>query len=186
MSPLPGIYASQMQGHINTASLAYDSIQTVTLSSAQSSIAFSSFSSSYKHLQIRGISAGTDNTNVRMRFNGDTGSNYAYHFLSAGTGYGTNIYASAGTTQTSISAFDQQSGNSTAFNNTIIDILDYTNTNKNKVTKTISGVGYSTAGFEYVTTGLWMSTSAITSISLFPVSNNFLTGSTFALYGIKG
>ena len=188
MSPLPGIIASQKSGHLTpAASLAYDSIQTVTLTSAQTSIAFSSFSSSYKHLQIRGVTSGSDNTNVRIRFNSDTGSNYAYHGMQAGAGYGTTVGSNYASSQTGIMAFDQQLGGSTYWNGTIIDILDYTNTNKAKTIRTMSGVDNGSGnGFAFLETGLWTSSSAITAITIYPYSNTFNTNSTFALYGIKG
>lgn len=184
MAPILGILASSQQGGISYNS--YESISTVTLSSNASSISFSSIPSTYKHLQIRGISAGDYNTGVRIRFNGDTGSNYAYHLMQAGAGYGSLVYATGAATQTAGVIFDQQLGNSTNFNTSITDILDYTNTNKSKTSRTLSGVKGGPGGFMYLASSLWMNTSAITSISIFPNTSIFYSNTTFALYGIKG
>lgn len=188
MAPILGILASQISGHLGPVWDAsdYESIETITLTSVTSSITFSSIPQTYKHLQIRAISAGDQNTGVRIRFNGDTGSNYAYHLLQAGAGYGTDVYTSSGISSTAGVIFDQQLGNSTNFNTSITDILDYTSTAKNKTTKTLSGVKGGPGGFMYLTSSLWASTSAITSITIKPNSFNFYDKSTFALYGIKG
>jgi hypothetical protein len=53
MTPMLGIMASQISGHLVTNS--YESIQTVTVSTATPSITFSSIPATYKHLQIRGL-----------------------------------------------------------------------------------------------------------------------------------
>jgi hypothetical protein len=184
LSPILGIWASAQQG----ASLAnsYESIETVSLTSVTPSITFSSIPSTYKHLQIRIFSAGDQNTNVRLQFNGDTGSNYAFHGMQAGPGYGGSIYTNSGLGQTSIMLFDQQLNNSTYFNSSIVDILEYSSSSKNKVTRTFSGVQNNTTGFIYFESGLWNNTTAVNSITIRPVSFNFYDKSVFALYGIKG
>ena len=70
----------------------------------------------------------------------------------------------------------------------IVDILDYTNTNKNKVFRSINGDDLNGEGFASLTSGVWNSTSAITSITFGSVDGgtNMPQYSTFALYGIKG
>jgi hypothetical protein len=69
----------------------------------------------------------------------------------------------------------------------VIDILDYANTSKYKTTRTLAGNDQNGAGLVGLYSGLYMSTSAISSIE-FTIngSGNFATGSNFALYGIKG
>ena len=54
--PILGIIASSQQGGIS--STAYESIATVTLGSAASTINFSSIPSRYQHLQLRFIGRG--------------------------------------------------------------------------------------------------------------------------------
>jgi hypothetical protein len=68
----------------------------------------------------------------------------------------------------------------------ILDIHDYTSTTKNKTFRSITGRDNNGSGQITLYSGLWLSTSAITSISLNTSGSNFTTASTFALYGIKG
>lgn len=172
----------------------YESIQTVTLGSAQSSITFSSIPSTYTHLQIRAIArstiAGTNADNIALRINGDTGNNYTTHALR-----GSNLTATA-SAFTSLGygylpSTSPSSGNlASTFCGAVVDLLDYRNTNKTKVLRTLSGFdennssGNSGAANIQLSSVLWNSTSAVTSIE-FTNSGNFAQYSSFALYGIK-
>ena len=185
MSILPGIYASQITGHLSTNS--YESIQTVTVGSGgQSSISFSSIPSTYKHLQLRYI---TNNTSaayyVLLRFNSDSGTNYASHQL---TGNGTTASA-GGTASNTLIELPRNSGtySSSIMSTGVVDILDYLNTSKYKTVRSLGG--YDTNGNGQAVdfnSGVWMNTGAITSITLSAVGGNYNTNSQFALYGIKG
>lgn len=188
---LPGILASQISGHLGGD---FESISTVTVGSGGSStITFSSIPSTYKHLQIRGFAQcnratyGTDDLNVR--FNSDTGSNYAWHRL-----YGTGTAAEAGAFPNSnimqIIA-GTGTGNGNTFAATVIDILDYANTSKNKTMRTLSGddlngtvAGY--GGYAAMSSGVWFSTAAISTITIVVNTGaSFNQHTSFALYGIK-
>lgn len=169
---------------------AYESIATTTVGAGgASSIIFSSIPSTYTHLQIRGIGRDTQASgahSLRLQFNGDTGSNYTYHAL---TGDGSSASAGALTAQATQypGYLIGTSGGSNVFAATIIDILDYTNTNKNKVTRTLSGIDNNGSGNIGLFSGMWSNTAAITSISLLPLaSTTFTQYSSFALYGIRG
>lgn len=183
-------YSSASNSATPTSSInpSYDSIATVTVAGANAlQIDFSSIPSTYTHLQIRSVSTGTDNTNVRMRFNDNSSVAYGYHGIQGGPGYGASLYTNYAINETSMMAYDQQLGTSTNPNATITDILEYANTNKYKTTRTLSGShSGSTNSFIFFQSGLWYNSSAINKISLYPVSNTFRIGSTFALYGIKG
>lgn len=169
----------------------YESISTVTVGAGgSSSISFTSIPSTYKHLQIRGIgrdsAAVNDYTVILMQFNSDTGSNYARHNL-----YGNGSAAGSGgsTSTTSIRAGVMPLNSTTAscFGANVFDILDYTNTNKYKTIRGLSGTDTNTTtDYVQLTSGVWMSTSAVTSITLTSGSANFMQYSQFALYGIKG
>lgn len=156
------------------------------------SFTFSSIPQTYKHLQIRGIgrtSRASLGDVIYLRCNGDTGSNYRAHVL--------------WTNGTSLSSYDQgastymafdtplagSSANTNVFGSFIIDIFDYTSTNKNKVVRILSGYdNNSTTSLGQISmcSGLWLNTAAITSLTL-PVSFGSLdSNSSFALYGIKG
>ena len=68
----------------------------------------------------------------------------------------------------------------------VIDILDYANTNKYKTLRVLTGIDVNgSGGYVQLSSGLWQSSSAITSITL-TNSTNYTTATQFALYGIKG
>jgi hypothetical protein len=188
LSPILGIWASQNYPRFTNS---FESIQTVSLGASQTTITFSSIPSTYKHLQIRYLtrttSASGDQGNVNMTFNSDTGANYATHRLA---GNGSIAVATAATSQTSIlSGIAARDGEpSNVFGAGIIDILDYTNTNKYTTIRTLTGEDANSGADEYIGlhSGLWMNTSAITTIAFTTPSSNFKQYSSFALYGIKG
>lgn len=163
---------------------AFDSIATATGTGSSGTITFSSIPSTYQHLQIRCnvIESPAGDTQI-LRFNGDSGSNYARHNL---YGQGTSAVALASTSTTSIPVGPIQQGlDSTQPSPCIIDIHDYASTTKNKTVRVFTGIDKNGSGDVTLTSGLWMSTNAITSLTI-SVPGNFTTSSTFALYGIKG
>ena len=183
--PILGIIASsKLTAPVPFA--AYESIASTFLSGGQASITFSSIPATFTHLQLRGHSAGQDNTNIFIRFNGDTGSNYSYHLI-GNMASDTTATSGAGTSQNGIIILDQQTGGSTYWNPSVVDILDYRNANKYKTTRSLNGVdrNSNSGGFCYLISGNWRNTAAITSISIQPVSNNLNTNTRFSLYGLK-
>lgn len=169
---------------------AFESIATVTVGAGGSAnIEFTSIPSTYTHLQLRLIGRSNRSANfdvMRLRCNTDSGSNYAYHTL---YGDGTSVSATAQTSQTELS-FNRLAGNNATANDfgvMVIDLLDYKNTNKYKTVRNLGGADNNGSGEIYFESGLWMSTSAITSIKIYPgVGTSFNQYSTAALYGIKG
>lgn len=194
MSPILGIFASANQGqYISTAS--FESIATVTVGAGgSSSISFSSIPSTYKHLQIRAIARDSNtNTNINslyITFNGVGGSSYAWHRLE-GFGSGTPTAGSA-TSQGNIWIGPAATNGYTSgiFAAHIIDILDYQNTNKYKTVRHLGGFDTNGTGTEpgeiALTSGLFMDTSAISSLTISVGGQNQVQYSHFALYGIEG
>jgi len=184
MAPILGIYASQISGHLFAPSGAYDSIATTTTAGGETSITFSSIPSTYTHLQIR-FSANASTNDNYMRFNGDTGTNYIWHNL-----YGDGSSAAAytpGTGQNKVSAgYGSTNASNTYMGGAVCDILDYTNTSKNTTTRSLSGYDENGSGYVLLHSGLWLNTSAITSITIFPGSGSIKANSKYALFGIKG
>jgi hypothetical protein len=195
VSPILGIFASQ--GRV--ASNSYESIQTVTVGAGGSgTVTFSSIPSTYKHLQIRLINQTNRTTfntsSFYFRFNGDTGSNYSIHTLQSDPASPSSSALAGGlSSQTAI--YDLSTSSNVAanvFGASVIDILDYANTNKNKTIRAISGAdtngaasGY--AGWIGFSSGAWYNTAAVTSITFTPQFGTlFNQYSTFALYGIRG
>jgi len=160
---------------------AFDSLATVTVgASAVSSVTFSGIPNTYTHLHLRGIYIGTAN-NSNAQFNGDSGSNYSWHYLD---GTGATVTNGAGTTTTKFYT-SVSGGNSTVPNAIITDIFDYTNVNKYKTVRSLAGNDKNGSGDVNIQSGLWMNTTAITSITIAPDSGTFSQYSSFALYGVK-
>jgi hypothetical protein len=181
MSPILGIIASSNYGVPNS----YESIATVNVGSGgASSISFTSIPSTYQHLQIRAINIGNTGSTwgyFTMRFNGDSSSNYPRHQL-WGNGTSAQAYADTGNSSAFSSISSLSAGNFAA---SVIDILDYSNTNKYKTLRSLSGVDLSGDGAVALMSSMWQATSAINSITILP-NTNFAQYSSFALYGIKG
>ena len=182
MTPMLGIMASQISGHLSNT--AYESIETVTVGSGgEASITFSSIAADWKHLQIR-VFASPTTADVFMKFNGDgTTTNYSRHYLygdgSAADGGG--VYNDA---NLSVGYYSTTSG---IFGASVVDVLDYASTSKNKVTRGLSGGDANGSGLMVLYSGSRNLTNAITSITIFPTgAGTFREHSSFALYGIKG
>lgn len=163
---------------------AFESIARVTVGSGgASSITFSDIPGTYQHLQVRGLHFGGVGW-ITLRMNGDTGSNYAVHFL---RGSGATASAQSSISQSSISLLGINGSSSTAPAASIVDILDYSQTSKTKVVRTSTGFDWSTGtvpndSFAGMASGLWNSTAAVTQLTFTMTLNQH---STLALYGIK-
>jgi hypothetical protein len=174
---------------------AYDSLATVTVGATSvASIEFAGIPNTYKHLQLRMFArtsrASSNGDYAVMRFNGinSTASYYSQHYL---YGNGTSAVAGADGTFTGIyierlAAASQTSG---VFGASIVDILDYADTNKNKVIRNFNGLEDNSGTAQSRVTlgsGMLLSTPAINSIVLTSgTGSNFVQYSQFSLYGVK-
>jgi hypothetical protein len=162
----------------------YELISTTLISSNTPSVTFdvSSFTSTYKHLQIRGVFKydGTSATDFYLRFNGDTASNYSHHrFL--GNGSAVSAVASANTSQAFIGFIGSQ------FGAMVLDILEPYSTNKNKTTRSLVGSHGADVREVMMTSADWRNTNSVTSITIFPLTPwNMVAGSRLSIYGIRG
>ena len=190
--PVLGIVASQISGHLFAPSGAYDSIASTTLGSAQSSITFSSIPSTYTHLQIRFSARSSVIERINLTFNSDTGSTqYTAHRL---YGYfdGTNMITGSNARIDKAAIWVMSASGvpttTSVFAGGVIDVLDYSNTNKYKTTRTLAGYDDNGTTGQFVTfdSGFWKSTSAVSSLTMTMESGSFQQYSSFALYGIKG
>jgi len=192
--PILGILASAISGNLVVG--AYESIATTTVSTATPTISFTSIPATFTHLQIRGILRNTavsaSSLDLFMNFNSDTGANYRAYKQIGGEGSGGGFAVASGTSPAALdkiapSYFLNDGNTASIYNGWICDILDYRNTNKYKVTRTLTGQDLNGSGAIRFISGLWQSTSAITSIDLtIEGGNNFKQYTQFALYGIKG
>lgn len=187
MSPILGIWASQISGRLWAPAGAYDALASVTVpSGGAATINFAGIPTGYKHLQIRAIARTTQavsEPSLYYRFNSDTGTNYSNHRLA---GSGSSAYAQSYTSANAIANYGPAGASMGAniFGTNIVDILDYANTSKNKTVRILSGVDSNGGGTVAMYSAAWYSTNAITSISIFS-DNDFTQYSQFALYGVK-
>ena len=166
----------------------YESIATVTVGSGgQSTISFTSIPSTYKHLQLRGIGQNSSTaTNPNLRFNSDSGNNYAWH-QTYGDGASAGASASVTAPYNTAIGLNYTDTMSNIFSVYVCDILDYANTNKYKTVRSLGGAdGNGVRGYVSMSSGVWMNTASITTITITTGSVNFNQYSQFALYGIKG
>jgi hypothetical protein len=158
----------------------YEKIATNTLSSAAATITFSSIPATYTDLVL--VTSGNStaaNVYESLQVNGDTGLNYSRTYLS---GDGSITDSGRNTSQTYF-RFDAYSRvSATGRNINIININNYSNSTTYKTF--LARSNNAALGVDAVV-GLWRSTAAITSITIFMDTNNWEVGSTFTLYGIK-
>ena len=180
--PILGVVASSISGNLYAAS--YESIATTS----SGNVTFSAIPQTYSHLQIRwiGRDATTTGNYIYMTINGVGGTSYAYHRMS-GDGASPTAGALASTGSAVLTQFlPNSSSTANVFGSGIIDILDYTNTNKNKTIRSFGGADINGSGSVGLWSSLFVNTSAITSITVGLASGSGATGTQFALYGIKG
>ena len=154
----------------------YVAIAEQTLGTAAASVTFSSISGAYTDLVLIINAASSSAASCRLRFNGDTATNYSDTRL---YGDGTSATSDILTSRDHINCGDFST---TSINsNQVISIQNYSNATTYKTVLTRSNIP---ASYVFANVSTWRSTSAITSIVVFPASGNLVTGSTFTLYGI--
>jgi len=170
---------------------AFDLLETQILASDSSSVTFTGLGSysDYNHLQIRSLQRSTNSlnnlSNVDLRFNSDTGSNYSMHWLE---GDGSSVYSTGFSSQTLIAisrSLPRDGTTSNSFGASVIDILDFSSSNKNTTIRVLAGVHTATRFNIALTSGSWINTNPVTQITLTPSLADFLAGSRFSLYGVK-
>ena len=163
-------------------------IASNTLGSSAASVTFSSIPATYTDLVVR-VSARADitNRNLKITFNNTSPSATTYsRVLLYGTGSAaTSIFDASVETFAVFGGTVQSSYTANTFSSTEIYIPSYTvsqnkpigafGTTENNATESIVTAG----------AGLWRDTSTINRIDLAPNSGNFVSGSTFWLYGLK-
>ena len=152
----------------------------------------------FKHLHIRvvgrspasavGTTAGF-NSNFDapyFRINGDsTSANYTVH-----TTYGDGATSTTGAISQTLTAMvygvmPVNSFASQIFGTTIVDILDYSSTNKYKSVRSIAACDTNGSGIVTIRSGLWLSNSAINQIYFGGTTSGLLAGSRIDVYGVS-
>ena len=164
----------------------FESIATVSVGSGGAAeIEFTSIPASFAHLQVRMLlrsdTAAVQSTS-KIEINGDTGANYKGHEL-RGDG------STASATNTSgirVHVTPAASAAANIFGACIIDIPDYANTSKNTTVRVLGSHDRNGAGQVNLYSGLWINTSAVTSLKFTDEgAGNFVQYSTAALFGVK-
>jgi hypothetical protein len=152
--------------------MSYVALATTTLSSATTSITFSSIPATFKDLIL--VSDTISGTGIlgfgTLRFNANT-SDYSRNEM-IGTGSSAFAFSAANLIPFTV-------GTVRATN--IMQIMDYAQTDKHKTVlyrNSLSNDG-ALAGV-----GRWGNTAAINTVAIISFSQNFGAGSTFSLYGI--
>lgn len=153
----------------------YEKIASNTLGSNTVTVTFSSISGSYTDLVVIINGYMTSGAGYGLvRVNSDTGANYSRTFMQ---GNGSTVSSSRNSNDNSTYI--------TLYNtNSAIAIFNFMNYSNTTTYKTILSRDGGTEGSTIATVSLWRSTSAINSISFISASN-FISGTTFTIYGIK-
>ena len=201
MTPILGIMASQISGHLGyPAVLAYDSIATASISGSSSIVQFSSIPGTYAHLQLRFMWKGSSTsggypTAVNIQFNSDTtAANYHGSRVQGNGSAGISGGYSNNNESDSLMELSSDAASgvpANAYSVGIADFLDYSNTNKYKSMRIFQGADSGSITNQRATVlanTTWLNTSAITNIKLTfdaTYGGNILASSKVALYGIK-
>ena len=189
MSPILGILSSQ-----RTIPTAFDSIQTYTLTSNQSSITFSSIPSTYKQLILswNGIYHSNGTTGFQMRFNNNSGSiYYVGNMGSRGGTYSGSVSATNNAADPDVDNGSFGIGITTTTGETVKGYLiidNYASSTRFKTyTMVYSFIGPSGSVVRSVN-GTFGSTTAITSIDIFRGTGagtfTNATNTSIRLYGV--
>ena len=158
----------------------YEPIASQTLGSAASLVTFSSIPGTFTDLILVSMcgSSGTDSA-LFCRVNSNTGTtDYSRTML-----YYRSSATSARVSNDSGMRIGNRIADGTPTTPSRAQFMSYVNTNVFKTILTESAASAQEVG-RFV--GLWRSTSAISTIYLFPDSGlDFVTGSTFSLFGLK-
>jgi hypothetical protein len=155
----------------------YEKIAATTGTGA-TSVTLSSIPATYTDLILIMNGTASSATNVYVRFNGDTGSNYSSTRI---TGNGSSASSDRNSNYTSLQSFFGYYD--TTVGTTLMQVMNYANTTTYKTA--LARYNYTTNEVS-AAVGLWRSTSAINSITIL-TSNaaTFPTSTTFTLYGIE-
>jgi hypothetical protein len=167
----------------------YTLISSNVLTASAASVTFSSIPATYTDLVIRWSSrSDTTQPDVFIRYNSDSATNYSRLEMYAS---GSTVYNGVVANQTSqyqTGSNSQSTSTSDTFSNGEVYIPNYTSTTSKPIGRFNVAESNSTGAFEtFVVAGahLYRNSSAISSIVISPASNNFVSGSSFYLYGIS-
>lgn len=161
-------------------------IAQVTVSTAVTSVAFTSVPGGYNDLYVRfdAITSDANQQYVQMRFNGDSGANYGSKDLRWGPinnndNYATLTYIICGRANSSAIATSRSSGE--------LYVWNYSNSTFHKWTQGQQIMPQSPAASApdgYLIYSKWSNPAAITTVTYTLSAGDFVAGSVFTLYGV--
>ena len=166
----------------------YTLISSNVLTSSAASVTFSAIPSTYTDLVIRWSGSWSTNgtPNIYCEFNSDTSNNYSAVILYGyGSAAGSNIQSNQARAVSGI--LNSSTATANTFASGEIYIPSYL-ASANKPFSAYAVTENNSAGTDVIiqpNAALWRNTAAITSIKITPQSANFVSGSSFYLYGIK-
>ena len=152
----------------------YIALANLTLSANDSDITFSSIPATYKDLVVIINGKFSSGGGFKVSFNGDTtDANYRWVYM-----YGTGASAVSAANDTAVFGFLGTEQSIVRMN-----IMNYSSTSfEHPVLNRIERI--TDSDFTMLLAGKWRSTNAINSIRFYNAT--FLSGATFAIYGIEG
>ena len=165
-------------------------ISSQTLTSSAATVTFSSIPATYTDLVLR-VSSRSDRSasafeEITMVINGDTASNYSTTYMQGDGTTATSVRTTSATDARLKFSSEGVSATANTFASVDIYIPSYTASQNKPFGLFSAQENNTTAAYLLGTALLWRNTAAITSISLSTVfAANFVTGSSFYLYGIS-
>jgi hypothetical protein len=150
----------------------YTALATVTLGTATSSVTFSSIPATYRDLIVAIDQPATVESEMCLRLNGDTGSNYLRVWME-----GTSGGATSGNQTTNDRLFLGNFGTVKCILRS--NIMDYSATDKHKTL-----VSRADGSGTKATASRWANTAAVTSVTVLMNQNNVPSGTRIDLYGV--
>jgi hypothetical protein len=159
----------------------YESIASATGNGSSTSLSLNSIPGTYASLQLRVFTNDASNTGYQFWVQPNGATPDTRHELD---GLGSSV--SVGGYTGGVNMALTRPSSSSYFTAAIFDFHDYASTTNYKTIRYFGGNDTNGGGQVNLRSALYMSTSAITSLTITCSSGAFGTGSTFALYGIKG
>lgn len=164
-------------------------IASNTLSTTATSVTFSSIPGTYTDLVLkwsaRTDASGSQYDSIYLKFNSNS-ANYSRTTLRGNGAAAASQRASSQTEANILISASAPTGTSNTFSNVELYIPSYTVSQNKPFSSFSAQENNTTTAFIFGNANLWSNTAAITSIALTPeIGPNFVSGSTFWLYGIK-
>lgn len=166
----------------------YELIASNTLTSSAASVTFSAIPNTYTDLilrvSVRGT-AGAVGQSLNLQFNGSGGTAYSATRL-RGDGSTASSNRTSSTDQIYLSqTVNGSTSTADTFGSAEIYIPSYTASQNKPLSNFAAAENNATQAYNTTQAGLWRNTAAINQIEILAGGDNFVSGSSFFLYGIK-